>query len=1269
MTADEKRPGAAFPIVGIGASAGGLNSLERFLAALPGEFGFAIVFVQHLSAKHRSLLPELLHNRKPHMRIEDISDGLKAVPGKLFLCPPGQEVRIEEGIFHLMPPPEDHVHLPIDEFFISLAEDVRDRAIAVIFSGAGTDGARGIQAVRNAGGTVFVQDPATAEFPGMPLSAIDTGQVDKVLPPDLVAGEIMKTLSVHEGKLASSFPQLNPNPVIEVDSGGKVIYLNRAAREVLEMLGLDGEDCSAFLPADFDGILKDLGDKRESTFNREVAIGSMIFGESVHLVPQSDAVRIYAFDITERKRDEERRGRLSAIVQSAEDAIISKSFDGVIQSWNVGAEKIFGYAAEEVIGKSISLLIPPGHVDEVPGILARIAQGEHIERFETERIRKDGKIIPVSLTFSPIRDAEGRIIAVSKIAHDISDRNKAEEQIIRAKEQWERTFASVPDMIAIIDNDHRVIRVNESMARRLGCSPEECVGMKCYEAVHGTTAPHAFCPHTRTLKDHGGHVQEVHEERLGMELLVTTTPLFDERGEMMGSVHVAHDITDRKRAEQALRQSEEQFRTLADAIPQLCWTSDPEGYLTWYNRRWYEYTGTTPEQMEGWGWQMVHDPEVLPAVMDQWKESIATGEPFEMEFPLRGADGKYRTFLTRVLPFRDSSGRILKWFGTNTDISELKRAETELLRLNKALKALSDSSQAIIRARDESGYMNEVCRIIVRDCGYDLVWIGLAEDDEAKSVRPAAHAGFEEGYLETLKVSWAATEHGRGPTGTAIRTARVAVCRNMLTDPAFVPWREEALKRGYASSIALPLMTTGDALGAITIYSREADPFSEGEVKLLTELADNLAYGIEVMRMKAAQGEANEALKMSLGRFELLTLTAGELLQSTEPQKVVESVCRKVMTHLNCDAFFNFLVDEKEGKLHLNAWAGIPEKEAERIEWLDYGVAVCGCAARDASRIVAEHIPTTQDERTQLVKSYGINAYCCHPLFGPGGKVIGTLSFGTCNRETFSEEDLSLMKAVADQVAVAMIRMRNEADILKLGEDMAARNVDLESVNKELESFIYSISHDLRAPLRSMGGFARILAEDYSGSLDDPGRDYLGRIIKGSEKMTLLIDDLLHLSRISRQQVGRTRVDMSVLAASVVSGLSEADPQREVEVHIAPDLTAFADPRLMEIVLSNLLSNAWKFTSKTVNARIEFGALEEDGETVFCVKDNGAGFDSQYMNKMFSPFQRLHSADEYEGTGIGLTIVERIIGRHRGKVWAEGGVGQGAAFYFTVGKN
>jgi light-regulated signal transduction histidine kinase (bacteriophytochrome) len=200
-----------------------------------------------------------------------------------------------------------------------------------------------------------------------------------------------------------------------------------------------------------------------------------------------------------------------------------------------------------------------------------------------------------------------------------------------------------------------------------------------------------------------------------------------------------------------------------------------------------------------------------------------------------------------------------------------------------------------------------------------------------------------------------------------------------------------------------------------------------------------------------------------------------------------------------------------------------------------------------------------------------------------------------------------------------------------------------------------------------MSNFACFLFEDYVERLDDQAKEYLTQISKSSKKMSRLIEDLLDLSSLSRKELSRAEVDLSSLAASIVSGLRKAEPGRSVEIFIKDGLTASADQSLTEIVLSNLIDNAWKFTSKTAKAQIEFGTIEKDRRVVYYVRDNGAGFDPQFALKMFQPFHRLHSGDEYEGTGIGLSIVERIIRRHRGKVWAEGEVGKGATVYFTLG--
>jgi light-regulated signal transduction histidine kinase (bacteriophytochrome) len=282
-----------------------------------------------------------------------------------------------------------------------------------------------------------------------------------------------------------------------------------------------------------------------------------------------------------------------------------------------------------------------------------------------------------------------------------------------------------------------------------------------------------------------------------------------------------------------------------------------------------------------------------------------------------------------------------------------------------------------------------------------------------------------------------------------------------------------------------------------------------------------------------------------------------------------------------------------------------------------------------------------------------------------GGKTIGLIAVG--NREGgYRQEELELLEALAPTVVEAFHRKRTEEALLQLSEDMVNRNLELEMVNKELDAFTRSASHDLREPLRIMGGFANIVAEKYADKLDPEGRNYLVRIRSNAERMSQLIEDLLRLSQISRQEMVKINSDLSGIAASVMSGLRQADPDRNVAVVIEKDLRANIDPNLMRIALSNLLINAWKFTSKTEKARIEFGATDQSGHYVYFVRDNGAGFAPEFAGRMFLPFERLHSDKEFGGTGIGLSIAERIIRRHGGRIWAEGEIGKGATFYFTL---
>ena len=267
----------------------------------------------------------------------------------------------------------------------------------------------------------------------------------------------------------------------------------------------------------------------------------------------------------------------------------------------------------------------------------------------------------------------------------------------------------------------------------------------------------------------------------------------------------------------------------------------------------------------------------------------------------------------------------------------------------------------------------------------------------------------------------------------------------------------------------------------------------------------------------------------------------------------------------------------------------------------------------------------------------------------------------------------SALVIVAITIYTAATSRRYEADLhaeiserTRTETALRRRTAQLEAANVELDAFVYSISHDLRAPLRGLAGFSQALMEDYADKLEGDAVDYLTRISRASQRMGQMIDDLLTLSRATRGELRWERVDLSALATTIAAEIDERDPDRQVSCEIAPQVIAQGDPRVLRIVLENLLHNAWKFTSKHDRATIVFGTRRLGGETVYFVRDDGAGFDMTYVNKLFGIFQRLHTTSEFEGTGIGLAMVARLINRHGGRVWTEGEVEQGATFYFTL---
>ncbi len=325
----------------------------------------------------------------------------------------------------------------------------------------------------------------------------------------------------------------------------------------------------------------------------------------------------------------------------------------------------------------------------------------------------------------------------------------------------------------------------------------------------------------------------------------------------------------------------------------------------------------------------------------------------------------------------------------------------------------------------------------------------------------------------------------------------------------------------------------------------------------------------------------------------------------------------------------------------------------------------------DRSSLLGKGIETLIPERFREGHTGYRSNYAEHPVARPMGTGLELFGRRSDGGEFPVEISLSPLETDEGMLVTAAIRdvterRQAEREIEELNVTLQRRATELEVANRELESFSYSVSHDLRAPLRTIDGFSQALLEDYRDSLPPDAQHFLERVRVAAQRMAKLIDDLLELSRISRVPVDRKPIDVTALAQGIAEELRQAEPERKVEFDIAPNLKANGDPELLRVALQNLMNNAWKFTSRKPSARIEIGMENVKGEHIFHVRDNGAGFDMAYASKLFGAFQRLHAVTEFPGTGIGLTTVQRIIHKHGGRVWAESTVDQGATFYFTL---
>ena len=474
--------------------------------------------------------------------------------------------------------------------------------------------------------------------------------------------------------------------------------------------------------------------------------------------------------------------------------------------------------------------------------------------------------------------------------------------------------------------------------------------------------------------------------------------------------------------------------------------------------------------------------------------------------------------------------------------------------------------------------------------------------------------------------------------------------------------REILQTLGIRSLLMVPLLAPGSVIGCLGSASLRAEKtWQQSTITLLRRIAQVIADALLRQRRQL--------------RLETQYTVANILAESGTFHGALPRILQSICEGIGAELGELWRVDFGSERLR---WAGAwhaPSLEAGELEAIrnEYALPPEGGLP---GRVWASSKPEWLNGilPKQRICSSALQKPALHEAFAfpirSGGAVTGVMAFYSRSVMQRGDDLVQMLDALGGQIGNFIEQKRAEEEVRRLNVELeqrvSERTAELEAANRELEAFSYSVSHDLRAPLRSIEGFGRSLLDRHAQQLDDHGRECLQRLGSATRRMHQLIEDLLHLSRVTRCELRPQPVDLSVLAAAIATDLQKTQPERGVTFVIAQGLVAHGDRHLLRVALENLLGNAWKYTSRHAHARIEFGNLESDGERVYFVRDDGAGFDMKYSERLFAPFQRLHSVAEFEGTGIGLATVQRIIHRHGGRIWPEASVDSGATFYFTT---
>ena len=998
-----------------------------------------------------------------------------------------------------------------------------------------------------------------------------------------------------------------------------------------------------------------------------------------------------------RKRAEEAlresEDKYRRIVETANEGIVTTDTAGNITFVNTKMAGMLGYTLDELIGKQGVSLIDPEDIASLQFRVEERKKGE-ADSYDIRFVRKNGEFVWMHASGAPMHDTQGRHIGNLAMYTDITERRQAEE-ILKQKESDLRDAQRVAHIGSWYwDAKTDVTTGTNELMRIYGIDPEK-ESMPLFGEQKGRYYPVAEWERLNeaiqnTMQTGIGYELDLQAIRNGVPIWVTTRSevIRDVNGRIIGLRGTVQDITERKRAVEALQKSEERYRTLVQYAPSGIYEFDcNSGRFSQVHDVMCRVLGYTRDELLAMKVSDIFDEEGKATFNVRMSQVQNGEEPKEsVEYRVRTKDGRLIWVLLNM-KFRRQNGKCAYATVVAHDITERKRVEEALLESEENYRRIVETANEGIMIADIAGNVSFVNTKMAVMLGYGVdELIGkqdvalICPDDIAQSQTRIEERKKEivnsyeirfirkDGEFVWMHASGAPMHNSQGrhignlgmyveiterkkadlemmrllDSNSSQRYFLETLIENSPIGIAVIDreHRYQLVNSAYKNIPNTPgINFIGRTIEETFPLVNNAGGFSKLEWIFRTSETDHIkAFETHIEGRETSYWDVDQLpLKDKNGKVERILIIAVDITEHKKAESSILAAKERIQSILESITDIYIFLDNDWRFVDLNSQAVsiIGKNRTEligRIYWDVFPDAVDSEIHKRLNAARNERIPLHFEEYSK-----GVN------------KWMESHVYPSRDGLAFYLRDITERK----QAEKELRRYANE----------------LASANKELQSFSYSVSHDLRTPLRAIKGFSDILLEDYFDKFDDDGRDILKRITTSTDRMALTIDNMLSLARISRESINYQEIDLSPIANSVVDEIRQTELERDVAINIADTLPAFADAQLMTIAYSNLIGNAWKYSSKNPNARIDIGIMEISTESVFFVRDNGAGFDMNLAHKLFQPFQRLHSNSQFPGIGIGLAIVNKIIQRHGGRIWAESEVGKGAAFYFTLSKS